>query len=418
VASVTMDKLTKTYPNGVTAVMDLDLVIADGEFLVLVGPSGCGKSTALRMVAGLETITGGELLIGDLVVNDLPPKERDIAMVFQNYALYPHMTVEQNIGFALKLARLPKDEIQRRVRDAARTLQLEDWMHRKPGQLSGGQRQRVAMGRAIVRDPAVFLMDEPLSNLDAKLRVQMRAVIARLQRDLGTTTIYVTHDQVEAMTMGDRVAVMREGRLQQVAEPEFLYDQPANLFVAAFIGSPSMNLLDGTVAESGDGDIGDVVISLGEQSLRIPPAVVAEKPALRAFAGRPIVVGIRPEHLSDAAVGNGSAPPEGARLRAEVELREALGSELLIHARTNCRPAVTEDVRTAAGDIDEAAVDDLERQAAGGEAMVVAKFDVRSRARVGDTVDMAVDVERLQFFDPETGHRIAGEVPAAEPAPA
>jgi len=418
VASVTMDKLTKTYPNGVTAVMDLDLVIADGEFLVLVGPSGCGKSTALRMVAGLETITGGELLIGDLVVNDLPPKERDIAMVFQNYALYPHMTVEQNIGFALKLARLPKDEIQRRVRDAARTLQLEDWMHRKPGQLSGGQRQRVAMGRAIVRDPAVFLMDEPLSNLDAKLRVQMRAVIARLQRDLGTTTIYVTHDQVEAMTMGDRVAVMREGRLQQVAEPEFLYDQPANLFVAAFIGSPSMNLLDGTVAESGDGDIGDVVISLGEQSLRIPPAVVAEKPALRAFAGRPIVVGIRPEHLSDAAVGNGSAPPEGARLRAEVELREALGSELLIHARTNCRPAVTEDVRTAAGDIDEAAVDDLERQAAGGEAMVVAKFDVRSRARVGDTVDMAVDVERLQFFDPETGDRIAGEVPAAEPAPA
>jgi len=274
-AAVTMDKVTKVYPNGVAAVADLDLAVEDGEFLVLVGPSGCGKSTALRMVAGLESITAGEMRIGDRVVNDLPPKERDIAMVFQNYALYPHMTVEQNIGFALKLAKLPKDEIQKRVREAARTLQLEDWMQRKPGQLSGGQRQRVAMGRAIVRDPAVFLMDEPLSNLDAKLRVQMRAEIAKLQRDLKTTTIYVTHDQVEAMTMGDRVAVMRDGRLQQVAAPEELYANPANLFVAAFIGSPSMNLLEATVVVSGPG----ASVSLGEQSLAIPAAVLEDRPS-------------------------------------------------------------------------------------------------------------------------------------------
>ncbi len=281
-AGVTMDKVTKVYPNGVAAVIDLDLDIAEGEFLVLVGPSGCGKSTALRMVAGLETITSGELRIGDRVVNDLPPKERDIAMVFQNYALYPHMTVEQNIGFALKLAKLPKDEIRERVLNAAKVLQLEEWLDRKPGQLSGGQRQRVAMGRAIVRDPSVFLMDEPLSNLDAKLRAQTRAEIASLQRSLGTTTIYVTHDQIEAMTMGDRVAVMRDGRLQQVDEPEVLYAEPSNLFVAAFIGSPSMNLLEGTVAISGDG----ATVSLGEQSLHVP-AVRPRRPAGAAGLRRP-----------------------------------------------------------------------------------------------------------------------------------
>ncbi len=419
-----MDKLTKVYPNGVAAVVDLDLDIHDGEFLVLVGPSGCGKSTALRMVAGLETISAGELRIGDRVVNDLPPKERDIAMVFQNYALYPHMTVEQNIGFALKLAKLPKSEIQERVRNAARILQLEDWLQRKPGQLSGGQRQRVAMGRAIVRDPSVFLMDEPLSNLDAKLRAQTRAEIASLQRQLGTTTIYVTHDQIEAMTMGDRVAVMREGRLQQVDQPEVLYAEPANLFVAAFIGSPSMNLLDGTVTLAGGGGPGNgagrgATISLGDQTLTIPASVLDERPALRAFDGRAVVVGIRPEHLSDAALADGQAAHDGTRVRGDVELREALGSELLVHVRTDCRPAVTDEVRSVAGEYDEAGVELLERQAAGEGAMIVARFDARSRARVGDTVEMDVDVERLQFFDPETGDRIADEAPAApteEPA--
>ena len=407
-AAVTMDKVTKVYPNGVAAVIDLDLDVADGEFLVLVGPSGCGKSTALRMVAGLETITSGELRIGEQVVNDLPPKERDIAMVFQNYALYPHMTVEQNIGFALKLAKQPKDEIRTRVHEAAKILQLEEWLGRKPGQLSGGQRQRVAMGRAIVRDPSVFLMDEPLSNLDAKLRAQTRAEIASLQRQLGTTTIYVTHDQIEAMTMGDRVAVMREGRLQQVDEPEVLYAEPANLFVAAFIGSPSMNLLEGAVSVAGDG----ATVSLGEQSLAIPASTLAERPALRRFDGRQVVVGIRPEHLSDATLGRSGAPTDGARLRGEVELREALGSELLVHVRTDCRPAVTEDVRSVVGDVDEAGVEILERQAGEG-AMVVARFDARSRARVTDAVEMDVDVDRLQFFDPESGRRIAGDDDAA-----
>ncbi len=413
-AGVTMDKVTKVYPNGVAAVIDLDLDIAEGEFLVLVGPSGCGKSTALRMVAGLETITRGELRIGDRVVNDLPPKERDIAMVFQNYALYPHMTVEQNIGFALKLAKLPKDEIRERVLNAAKVLQLEEWLNRKPGQLSGGQRQRVAMGRAIVRDPSVFLMDEPLSNLDAKLRAQTRAEIAALQRSLGTTTIYVTHDQIEAMTMGDRVAVMRDGRLQQVDEPEVLYAEPSNLFVAAFIGSPSMNLLEGIVSISGDG----ATVSLGDQSLHIPESALAARPALRAFDGREVVVGIRPEHLTDAALAGAGGPTDGARLHGVVELREALGSELLVHVRTDCRPAVTDDVRSVAGDLDEAAVDILERQAAGEGAMVVARFDARSRARVTDAVEMDVDVQRLQFFDPETGLRIADEelVPAGAAA--
>jgi multiple sugar transport system ATP-binding protein len=398
VASVTLEQATKVYPNGHVGVRDLDLEIADGEFLVLVGPSGCGKSTALRMVAGLEEITDGVMRIGDTVVNDLPPKDRDIAMVFQNYALYPHMTVAQNIGFALKLAGRPKAEIAERVNAAARTLELEQWLDRKPGQLSGGQRQRVAMGRAIVRNPAVFLMDEPLSNLDAKLRVQMRAEIARLQRELGTTTIYVTHDPIEAMTMGDRVAVMRDGMLQQVDEPEQLYAHPDNLFVAAFIGSPSMNLVEGRLEL--DGDAPSVV--LGDQRLGLPASVLVERPALKDYAGQDLVVGIRPEHLTDPDPDPGNAE----HLTARVELREALGSELLLHLRTNVRPAVTEATKVVAADVDEEAVAELHRQASAGEAMIVARFDPRSHARVGDTVEVAVDTERLHFFDPESGAAI------------
>jgi multiple sugar transport system ATP-binding protein len=393
-AAVMLEHVTKTYPNGQTAVRELDLGVDDGEFLVLVGPSGCGKSTALRMVAGLEDITSGTVRIGDRVVNDLPPKERDVAMVFQNYALYPHMTVAQNIAFALKIQGRRKDEIAARVAKAARTLELEPLLDRKPSQLSGGQRQRVAMGRAIVRDPAVFLMDEPLSNLDAKLRVQMRAEISRLQRELKTTTIYVTHDQVEAMTMGDRVAVLRDGLLQQVAAPEHLYFEPDNVFVAAFIGSPSMNLLDGTL-HAADGGIS---ISLGEQSLLLP-ASAPDGPALRGYDGRRVIIGIRPEALADAAVG---AVGTG-RLRAEVELREALGSELLVHLATAARPAITDETRHAAGDVDDSAIEALERQADQQRARIVAKFDPRSRVRVGDPVEVAVDTERIHLFDPETG---------------
>jgi multiple sugar transport system ATP-binding protein len=400
-ASVTFDEVTKVYPNGFTAVSDLDLDVSDGEFLVLVGPSGCGKSTALRMVAGLEDISSGTLHIGDRVVNDLPPRERDIAMVFQNYALYPHMTVAQNIGFALKLQRQPKDVIAERVHEAARTLRLEQWLDRKPGQLSGGQRQRVAMGRAIVRDPAVFLMDEPLSNLDARLRVQMRTEIARLQRDLKTTTIYVTHDQVEAMTMGDRVAVMRDGQLRQVAPPEVLYEDPDDIFVAAFIGSPSMNLLEASLAVDDD-----VTVSLGSQELVLPPAVLEQRPALRAYDGRSVVLGIRPELLSDPALRDGDSRPE-TTLRTEVELREALGSEMLLHLRTDARPAITDDTRDVAADVDDAAIEALERQAHHG-VLLVAKFDPRTRARVGDAIDAVVDVERLHFFDADTGLAIRG----------
>jgi multiple sugar transport system ATP-binding protein len=411
-AAVTLDKVSKVYENGHVGVRDLDLEIADGEFLVLVGPSGCGKSTALRMVAGLEDISSGTMRIGEKVVNDLPPKDRDVAMVFQNYALYPHMTVADNIGFALKLAGMRKDEIRKRVAEAARTLQIEEWLQRKPGQLSGGQRQRVAMGRAIVRDPAVFLMDEPLSNLDAKLRVQMRAEIAALQRDLKTTTIYVTHDQVEAMTMGDRVAVMREGLLQQIDAPEVLYARPDNLFVAAFIGSPSMNLLEGVLELGGGGgdalakDGGGATLVLGTQRLPLPGSVLAERAALRSYAGKPVVVGLRPETLSDAALRTDLAS-NGANLQAEVELRESLGSEVLLHLRVDgAKPAITRDVKQVAGDVDDAAIEALERQAHQGQASVVARFDPASKARVGDSVQVAVDLRNVHLFDPDTGAAI------------
>ncbi|MGA1438018.1 MAG: ABC transporter ATP-binding protein, partial [Ilumatobacteraceae bacterium] len=324
-ATVTLDNVSKVYPNGFQAIQDLSIDIVDGEFLVLVGPSGCGKSTALRMIAGLEEISGGELRIGDRVVNDVEPKDRDIAMVFQNYALYPHMSVAENIGFALKLAKVSKDEIAQRVARAAEILELTSYLDRKPGQLSGGQRQRVAMGRAIVREPAAFLMDEPLSNLDAKLRVQMRAEIAALQRSLGVTTFYVTHDQVEAMTMGDRVAVIKDGVLQQVDTPQNLYDSPVNVFVAAFIGSPSMNLFAATLSVDGD----SAMLTLGSQQLTLSDEVLKSRPALREYAGRTLVVGIRPEDLEDAA----EAPhiPESQRLSVPIKLIEALGSELMVH---------------------------------------------------------------------------------------
>ena len=322
-ATVTLDKVNKVYENGFHAIHDLDLEIADQEFLVLVGPSGCGKSTALRMIAGLETITGGEMKIGEKVVNDVEPKDRDIAMVFQNYALYPHMTVYDNIGFALKLAKVPKDEIDKRVRQASKILEFDANLDRKPGQLSGGQRQRVAMGRAIVRQPAAFLMDEPLSNLDAKLRVQMRAEIAALQRELAVTTVYVTHDQIEAMTMGDRVAVLKDGYLQQVDTPQNLYDKPDNVFVAAFIGSPSMNLYEANLELTDDTGI----IQLGDQTLTVGREVLDARPALRGHAGKPIIIGIRPEDFEDAAMVEHDTDRSPAHLERPADRSPRLGAD-------------------------------------------------------------------------------------------
>ncbi len=381
-AEVVLDRVTKVYPNGFQAIHDLSLDISDREFLVLVGPSGCGKSTALRMVAGLEEISTGELRIGGRVVTDLEPKNRDIAMVFQNYALYPHMTVYDNIGFALKLAKTPKKEADRRIREAASILELTDLLDRKPGQLSGGQRQRVAMGRAIVRQPAAFLMDEPLSNLDAKLRVQMRAEIARVQRELGVTTIYVTHDQIEAMTMGDRVAVLKDGYLQQVDTPQNLYHRPTNVFVAAFIGSPSMNLYEGHLSGTS--------LSLGSQTLEVPPEVIAARPALGGAENMAVIVGIRPEDIEDAAlVGHA---PEGTTLESTVELVEALGSEIVVHFGLD---AATVD----SGDPDAG-------EEVRGAANAVARFDPTSRVVEGARMRVAVDVAKLHFFDPATREAI------------
>jgi multiple sugar transport system ATP-binding protein len=397
-ASVTMEHLTKVYPNGQIGLEDLTIDVSDGELLVLVGPSGCGKSTALRMVAGLEEITDGTLTIGDEIANDLPPRDRDVAMVFQNYALYPHMTVARNIGFALRLAGLPRQEIDKRVRDAARTLELEDLLNRKPAQLSGGQRQRVAMGRAIVREPSVFLMDEPLSNLDAKLRVQMRAEISRLQEKLKTTTIYVTHDQVEAMTMGDRVAVLRDGHLQQIATPEELYLYPDNLFVATFIGSPAMNLLEGRL----EAENNRVSLVLGDDHrFPLPDTTPDRRPTLHEAVGRPIVVGIRPEILADATVGGPQWTTSGS-ISGLVELREALGSETVLHLQLSARAAIAPDARIAAV-VDEDAGEVLERRARHDGATIVARVDARSRAHAGERVELVVDLERIHFFDPDSG---------------
>jgi multiple sugar transport system ATP-binding protein len=392
-AEVSFDQVSKVYPDGTTAVSDLSLDISNSEFMVLVGPSGCGKTTALRMVAGLEEISKGVLKIGDRVVNHVPSRDRDIAMVFQSYALYPHLSVFENIAFGLRLKKMPKPEVDKRVHDAARILGLEQFLKRKPRALSGGQRQRVAMGRAIVRQPQAFLMDEPLSNLDAKLRVQMRAEISRLQSDLGVTTIYVTHDQVEAMTMGDRVAVMRKGELQQVDSPQRLYDRPVNLFVGGFIGSPAMNMVEATLSSSN----GSMTAKIGSQEIALDD--VSKRPALKRYDGRTVIVGIRPEDLEDASLTDAD---ERHRLRGEIVLTEALGAELMAHFTIDAKPALTEDVRELAQD----AGGDLaleQADAEKGQATMVGRFGARSRVSQGKSAEVAVDTHSLHFFDPETG---------------
>jgi len=395
VASVTFDRVAKVYSDGTRAVSNFDLDVPDGEFMVLVGPSGCGKTTALRMLAGLEEISEGVIQIGERVVNHVPSRDRDIAMVFQSYALYPHLSVYENIAFGLRVKKIPKDEIERRVNDAARILDLEPFLKRKPRALSGGQRQRVAMGRAIVRQPQAFLMDEPLSNLDAKLRVQMRAEIASLQRDLEVTTIYVTHDQVEAMTMGDQVAVMRKGELQQVDEPQTLYERPVNLFVGGFIGSPAMNMIEATVARQNGG----YVARAGSQTIALDQEALAAHPALPSYEGREVILGIRPENLEDATLASDTPPDR--RLRGTVELKEALGSEIIVHFVIDASPAVTEHIRELAQDTDAVVVRQLKEESA--QTTMVGRFGARSRVREGEVAEVAVDTRSLHFFDPETG---------------
>ncbi len=397
--------VAKVYPGGARAVSGMDLEIGDGEFVVLVGPSGCGKTTALRMLAGLETITEGTITIGDQVVNHMAPKDRDIAMVFQNYALYPHLTVYDNIAFGLRLRKTPKHEIDKRVRHAAEVLGLEDFLDRKPRALSGGQRQRVAMGRAIVREPQAFLMDEPLSNLDAKLRVQMRAEISSLQDELGVTTVYVTHDQIEAMTMGDRVAVMRKGELQQVAPPQDLYDRPVNLFVAGFIGSPTMNMVEARVEAEDVG--GGLVLTAGEQRLSVGPETLKNHPALVKYVGRTVVLGMRPEDLEDAALAKDA--PEDRRLRGKLMLREALGSEIVAHFEMQAPPVLTEDTKELAEDIGTGHHYEAHQKRQSTTSKLVGRFSARTEAREGQTIEVAVDTRALHFFDVDTGLGIYGE---------
>jgi multiple sugar transport system ATP-binding protein len=401
-AEIVLDDVTKIYGEGVRAVSDLNIEIADGEFIVLVGPSGCGKTTALRMVAGLESISGGTIRIGEKVVNAVPPKERDIAMVFQSYALYPHMSVYDNMAFGLKLRKLAKEEIDRRVREAADILGLTEFLERKPKALSGGQRQRVAMGRAIVREPKAFLMDEPLSNLDAKLRVQMRSEIARIQHELGVTTLYVTHDQVEAMTMGDRVAVIRKGVLQQVDTPQYLYEHPNNLFVAGFIGSPSMNLVEADLSLAD----GKSSVTFAGQTLSIPDGAISERSALKAFDGKRVILGIRPEDMEDASLM--SDAPADRRIAAPVVLLEALGADVVAHVTVAAPPVMTEDVKELAHDVGAEAVENVERAASTGESTFLARLSPRTAAKQGQPVELVVDTERLHFFDPETGQGIYG----------
>jgi multiple sugar transport system ATP-binding protein len=394
-AEIAYQGVSKIYDDGTWAVEDFDLAIGDGEFMVLVGPSGCGKTTALRMLAGLEEISEGEIRIGDRVVNDLTPKERDIAMVFQNYALYPHMTVEDNLAFGLRYRKLPKEEVTRRVREAAETLEISDFLKRKPRALSGGQRQRVAMGRALVREPEAFLMDEPLSNLDAKLRVQMRGEIHDLQRRLGVTTIYVTHDQIEALTLGDRVAVMLDGRLQQVATPEELYERPVNDFVASFIGSPSINMVEAQLARSNGG----LVVRFAGHSLAVDEAARTGRPALDGYVGRTILLGIRPEDIEDVRVAP-ETPPD-RRLRTICVLSESLGAEVLVYFDVEATGVLPIDLDVDASDT-AARIQPTERKTA-GTSRLVARVSPRVRTADGSAVELAVDTSRLYFFDPETG---------------
>ncbi|MHB8059923.1 MAG: ABC transporter ATP-binding protein [Gaiellaceae bacterium] len=389
-AEIVINSMTKRYPNGFVAVKDLSLEIGEGELLVLVGPSGCGKTTALRMIAGLEAISSGDLFIGGRRMNDVPEKDRDIAMVFQNYALYPHMTVAQNIAFSLKIARRPRAEIKKRVQETAQLLAIEEMLDRRPKQLSGGQRQRVAMGRAIIRQPQVFLMDEPLSNLDAKLRVQMRGEIDALQKRLGITMVYVTHDQVEAMTMGDRVAVLRDGKLQQVGTPSQIYERPANLFVASFIGSPPMNLAQATITTTNDG----AVVTLGDAKISIPPKLAALN-GLDAWAGKTVIVGIRPEDIYGAA-------RKKADLQAEIKVKidrvEALGASLLGYFSVDAAGPRAESVSAIPA---EEVLSEAPLTSFSGTSFC-ATFEPREMLKTGDEVEVALDLNRLHFFDPDS----------------
>jgi multiple sugar transport system ATP-binding protein len=405
VADIRLENLAKVYPDGTEAVTGLDLDVGDGEFVVLVGPSGCGKTTALRMIAGLETITSGTVTIEGNVVNDLPPKDRDIAMVFQNYALYPHMNARDNMGFALKMRGVSKGEIDKRVREAAVVLGLTDSLKKKPRTLSGGQRQRVAMGRAIVRQPQAFLMDEPLSNLDAKLRVEMRAEIARIQRDLSVTTVYVTHDQTEAMTMGDRVAVMRGGLLQQVDAPQALYERPQNLFVAEFIGSPAMNVVMGDLVRRDE----DLWVQFGDHRLRLDPSAVGRRPALSGFEGRRVIIGIRPEDMKDAALLGETR--EGQQLSIVCDIREDMGAEVYVHFNVPGEPVASKElVEALVTDAPEDAEARLAAERARGAGVsFVARIDRETQARERNPLEIEVDVTRLHFFDPDTGLGIYGE---------
>ena len=401
-AEITLDGIGKIYPDGTRAVGDFDLAIGDGEFLVLVGPSGCGKTTVLRMIAGLEDISEGTISIGDRVVNDVEPKDRDIAMVFQNYALYPHMSVRDNMAFGLKLRKFKKEEIDRRVSDTADILEITEFLERKPKALSGGQRQRVAMGRAIVREPAAFLMDEPLSNLDAKLRVQMRAELERLSARLGTTTVYVTHDQVEAMTLGDRVAVLRAVsasrpyNLQQVGPPTELYDHPVNLFVAGFIGSPAMNLMYGTLESRGQ----EVWLKAGEYEIKVDSRSLDAHPGVEKRMGQELVIGIRP-HSMEAAVVAG--PDDKRTIRAEVEATEMLGAETFVHFSGKRPPVITPDIEELLADTGQTA------SSLGDTSKFVARVSPDARVRRGESIDLIVDTAKLHFFDSSSGDRIGAK---------